>query len=76
MKGQQHIDEAEEFAAEAHKVLSQRDGHDTAVWAAAFAAAIESASTGREWPEIPASWIVPTGMPKPRLPGIGPLPGP
>jgi len=74
MKGQEHIDK--DFAEEAHKVLSQRHGQDTADWAAAFAAAIETASTGREWPEIPSSWIVLPGLPKPRLPGVGPLPGP
>jgi hypothetical protein len=70
MKRQNHIDKAEEeFAAEARKLLDQADGQDAvAVWAAAGA--------GREWPENPAPRIVPPGLPKPRLPGVGPLPGP
>jgi hypothetical protein len=76
MKGQEHAGNAEEFAAEAYKLLSQKDGQDAADWAAAVAAAIKTASAGREWPDIPPSWIVPPGLPKPRLPGVGPLPGP
>ena len=77
MKRQEHTGKADpEFAAEAHKVLSQRDGQDTADCAAAVATAIKTASAGRERPEIPPSWIVPPGLPKPRLPGVGPLPGP
>jgi hypothetical protein len=76
MKTQEHIDKPDEFAAEAHKLLSHRDGQDTADWAAAVATAIEAAFAGREWPEIPTSWIVPPGLPRPRLPGVGPLPGP
>jgi hypothetical protein len=77
MKRQEHIGKAEEeFAAEAHELLSQRDGQDTAEYAAAVAAAIETAAAGRESPEIPPSWIVPPGLSKPRLPGVGPLPGP
>jgi hypothetical protein len=77
MKRHEHIDQAEEeFAADAYKLLSQRNGQDTADYAAAVAAATEAASVGRQLPEIPASWIVPPGLPKPRLPGVGPLPGP
>ena len=76
MKRQEHTGTADEFAAEAHQLLGQRDGQDTADYAAAVAAAIKAASAGREWPEIPPSWIVPPGLPKPRLPGVGPLPGP
>ena len=76
MKGQHDTGKADEFAAEAHELLSQREGQDTADYAAAVAVAIKAASAGRERPEIPPSWIVPPGLPKPRLPGIGPLPGP
>ena len=76
MQGQERYELAEEFAGEARRVLGQRDGKDTAVWSAAVAAAIDAAFTGRERPEIPASWIVPPGLPRPRLPGVGPLPGP
>ena len=77
MKRQEHINKAEEdFAAEAHQLLSQKDGRDTADWASGVATAIKTASAGREQPEIPSSWIVPPGLPKPRLPGVGPLPGP
>jgi hypothetical protein len=76
MKGQEHTGKAEDFAAEGYKLLSQRGGQDTADWVPAVAAAIKAASAGREWPEIPPSWIVPPGLPKPRLPGVGPLPGP
>jgi hypothetical protein len=76
MKRQNHIDKAEEeFAAEARKLLDQADGQDTAaVWAAV--AAWAAVGAGREWPENPAPRIVPPGLPKPRLPGVGPLPGP
>jgi len=76
MKEQGQHEIAEEFAAEARKVLGQQAGKDTASWAAAVAASVEAASSGRERPEIPASWIVPPGLPRPRLPGVGPLPGP
>lgn len=77
MKRQEHYDKAEEeFGAEARKLLRQRSRQDTADWAEAVAAAIKTRSAGREWPEIPPSWIVPPGLPKPRLPGVGPLPGP
>jgi hypothetical protein len=76
MKRHEHTGQADEYAAEAYKLLSQRDGQDTADCAAAVAAAIKAASAGRGGPEIPPSWIVPPGLPKPRLPGVGPLPGP
>jgi hypothetical protein len=77
MKRQEHIGTAdEELAAEAYELLSQRDGQDTADNAAAVATAIKAASAGREQPEIPPSWSAPPGLPKPRLPGVGPLPGP
>ena len=44
MKGQHDTGKADEFAAEAHELLSQRDGQDTADYAAAVAAAIKAAS--------------------------------
>ena len=70
MKVQEHYGKAEEFAAEAHKLPGQGDSQDiAAVWAAV-------AEAGRESPENPAPGIVPPGLPKPRLPGVGPLPGP
>ena len=53
MKRQEHTDTANEFAAEAYKLFSQRDGQDTADCAAAVAAAIKTASAGRDEPEIP-----------------------
>ena len=65
MKGQHDTGKADEFAAEAHELLSQRDGQDTADYAAAVAAAIKAASAGRERPEIPPSWIVPRDCPSP-----------
>ena len=75
MKGQEHYDKAEEFAAEAHKPLAQDDDQDTAAaWAAVAAWAITE--TGPDRREIPAPGIVPPGVPGPRLPGVGPLPGP
>ena len=77
MKRQEHTGKAEEeFAAEAHRLLSQSGEQDTADWAPAVAAAIKTASAGRGQPEIPPSWIVPPGLPNPRLPGVGPLPSP
>ena len=76
MKGQHDTGKADEFAAEAHELLSQREGQDTADYAAAVTAASKAAPAGRGCPEIPPSWIVPPGLPKPRLPGVGPLPGP
>jgi hypothetical protein len=75
MKGQEHYDKAEEFTAEAHKLPGRRDGQDTAAaWAAVAVWAITEA--GRDRRGIPAPRIVPPGVPKPRLPGVGPLPGP
>jgi hypothetical protein len=70
MKVPEHHGTAEEFAAEAHKLPGQADSQDTA---AAWAAVAEA---GREPPESLAPGIVPPGVPKPRLPGVGPLPGP
>ena len=46
MKRQEHTGTADEFAAEAHQLLGQRDGQDTADYAAAVAAAIKAASVG------------------------------
>jgi hypothetical protein len=75
MKRHEHTGKADEFAAEAHKLPDQADSQDTAaVWAAV--AAWAAAKADREWPENPATRIVPPGLPKPRLPGVGPLPGP
>ena len=75
MKGQDHDGTAEEFAAEAHKPLAQEDDQDTAAaWAAVAAWAITQTDPDRR--EIPAPGIVPPGVPGPRLPGVGPLPGP
>jgi hypothetical protein len=70
MKGQEH-DKAEEFAAEAHKPLAQEDDQGTAAFAA-----WAITETGPDRREIPAPRIVPPGVPGPRLPGVGPLPGP
>jgi hypothetical protein len=70
MKGHEHHDKAEESATEAHKPLAQGDDQDTAAaWAAVAAWAITDAGPDRRE-------IVPPGVPKPRLPGVGPLPGP
>ena len=69
MKGQEHYDKADEFAAEAHKPLAHEDGQDTA-------AAWAITETDPDRREIPAPGIVPPGVPGPRLPGVGPLPGP
>ena len=75
MKGQEQYDKAEEFAAEAHKPLAQEDDQDTAAaWAAVAAWAITETDPDRR--EIPAPGIVPPGVPRPRFPGVGPLPGP
>lgn len=76
MKGQQHRDQPEEFAAEARKLPGQGDGQDTAAAWAAVAAWAAAARADREWPDIPPLGIVPPGTPKPRFPGVGPLPGP
>ncbi len=76
MKGRHDTGKADGYAAEAHELLSQREGQDTADYAAAVAAAIKAASAGQERPDIPPSWIVAPGLSKPQLPGIGPLPGP
>ena len=74
-KGQEHDDKAEEFAAEAHKPRAPEDDQDTAAARAAVAAwAITETDPDRS--EIPAPGIVPPGVPGPRLPGVGPLPGP
>ena len=74
MKVQDHDGTAEEFAAEAHKPLAQDDDQDTAAaWAAVAAWAITESDPDRR--EIPAPGIVPPGVAKPRLPGVGPLPG-
>ena len=75
MKGQEHDDKAEEFAAEAHKPRAQEDDQDTAA-ARAAVAAWAITETGPDRREIPAPGIVPPGVPRPRLPGVGPLPGP
>jgi hypothetical protein len=70
MKGHEHYGKAEESAAEAHKLHAQGDDQDTAAaWAAVAAWAITDADQDRRE-------IVPPGVPKPRLPGVGPLPGP
>ena len=75
MKGQQHHGTADEFAAKAHKPLAQDDDQDTAAARAAVAAwAITETDPDRR--DIPAPGIVPPGTPKPRVPGVGPLPGP
>ena len=75
MQGQQHDGKAEDFAAEAHKPLAQEDDQDTAAaWAAVAAWAITETDPDRR--KIPAPGIVPPGVPGPRLPGVGPLPGP
>jgi hypothetical protein len=75
MKGQEHDSKAEESAAEAHEPLAQEDDQDTAAaWAAVAAWAITETDPDRG--EIPAPGIVPPGVPRPRLPGVGPLPGP
>jgi len=75
MKGQEHHDKAEEFAAEAHRPLAREGDQDTAAaWAAVAAWAITETDPGRR--EIPAPGIVPPGVPKSRLPGVGPLPEP
>lgn len=47
MKGQEHYDKSEEFAAEAHKPLAQDDDQDTAAaWAAVAAWAITDTDPG------------------------------
>ena len=75
MQGQQHDGTAEDFAAKAHKPHAQDDDQDTAeAWAAVAAWAITETDPDRG--EIPAPGIVPPGVPRPRLPGVGPLPGP
>jgi len=75
MKGQEHDGKAEEFAAEAHKPLAQDDNQDTAdAWAVVAAWVITETDPDRR--AIPAPGITPPGVPKPRLPGVGPLPGP
>jgi len=75
MKGQDHDGTAEEFAAEAHKPLAQDDDQDTAAaWVAVAAWAITETAPDRR--DIAASEIVPPGVSRPRLPGVGPLPGP
>jgi hypothetical protein len=51
------------------------DQDTTAAWAAVAAWAAD-AHADRDWPEISAPGIVLPGVPKPRLPGVGPLPGP
>jgi hypothetical protein len=76
MKVQEHYGKAEEFAAEAHKLPGQGDSQDIAAVWAAVAVWGAVAEAGRESPEDPAPGIVPPGVPKPRLPGVGPLPGP
>ena len=76
MKVPEHDGTAEEFAAEAHKLPGQADSQDTAAAWAAVAVWAAVAEAGREPPENPALGIVPPGVPKPRLPGVGPLPGP
>ena len=75
VRGKQHAVDRGEFAAEAHKPLAQDDDQDTAAaWAAVAPWAITE--TDRDRREIPAPGIVPPGVPGPRLPGVGPLPGP
>jgi hypothetical protein len=75
MNGQEHHGTADESAAEAHKPLAQDDDQDTAAaWAAVAAWAITETDPDRG--AIPAPGIIPPGVPKPRLPGVGPLPGP
>ncbi len=75
MKRQEHIGKADEFAAEGHKLPGRADGQDTAAaWTAV--AVWAAAEADRGWHGNPAPGIVPPGLPKPRLPGVGPLPGP
>lgn len=90
-RSEEHYNKAEQLAAKAREYLGQGDGQDTAaVWAAvtqvhaalAVAAAIDTATaglerheTGRERIEIPAPEISRSGVPNPRIPGVGPLPG-
>lgn len=58
-----------------YKPLAQKNGQDTAAaWAAVAAWAITGTDPDRR--EIPVPGIVPPGVPGPRLPGVGPLPGP
>ena len=70
---------AEELAAEARRYLGQEDGKGTAAVLAAVAQvhatlavaeAIEAAFASRRRPGI-----VPSVVPEPWLPGVGPLPG-
>ena len=75
MKGQEHDGTAGESAAKARKPLAQDDDQDTAAaWAAVAACAITETDPDRR--AIPSPGIVPPGVPRPRLPGVGPLPGP
>jgi hypothetical protein len=74
MEGQEHDGKAEECAAEACKPLAEDDQDTAAAWAAVAAWAITETDPDRR--EIPALGIVAPGVPKPRLPGVGPLPGP
>jgi hypothetical protein len=69
MQGQEHDDKAGESAAEAHKPLAQDGDQDTA-------AAWAITGTGPDRREIPAPGIVPPGVRRPRLPGVGSRPGP
>ena len=75
---------AEELAAEARSYLGQADGKDTAAVLAAVAQvhatlavaeAVEAAFASRRKPEISPPGIVPSVVPEPGLPGVGPLPG-
>jgi hypothetical protein len=72
----QDTGKANEFAAEARKLPRHGADQDTTVAWAAVAAWAADAHADRDWPEISAPRIVPPGVPKPRLPGVGPLPGP
>ncbi len=72
----QDTGKANEFAAEARKVPGHGAGQDTTAAWAAVAAWAAGAHADRDRPEISAPGIVPPGVPKPRLPGVGPLPGP